>query len=240
MIAHGKNPRSQDMSEPPDCWRLLDGSPESVSGQTNREGGFANNLGPDAGNQRSRRCADNLEGGFHGGPPARVSAGAGPRLRRSGTTRYLVTLLAGKEDDAEAFATSFAATFAPPLDEHGRVAWANTIAHEIFHFWCGHMVHGVGTELEWLQEGFTEYYANIGLVRAGAFSPADFLDHVEHNLGHYVYFMTSPLSATCRSYAPGRRRARTASASTAAAGRSRSAWTMPSASLPATSVRSTT
>lgn len=111
-------------------------------------------------------------------------------------TRYLVTLLAGAEDDAEAFATSFAATLVSPLDQHSRIAWGNTVAHEVFHMWCGHLVRGEGTELEWLQEGFTEYYANIGLVRARAFTTQEFLRKLEHNLGHYEYFMSSPLFAS--------------------------------------------
>ena len=112
---------------------------------------------------------------------------------RTPPTRYLVSLLAGTEDDAEAFATSFAATLVPPLDEHSRIAWGTTAAHEVFHLWCGHLVHGEGTELAWFQEGFTEYYANVGLVRARAFSTEEFLRKLEHNLGHYEYFMSSPL-----------------------------------------------
>ena len=44
-----------------------------------------------------------------------------------------MTLLAGTEDDGEAFATSFATTLVPPLDEHNEIGWANTFAHELFH-----------------------------------------------------------------------------------------------------------
>jgi len=115
---------------------------------------------------------------------------------RTPPTRYLVTMLAGAEDDGEAYATSFATTLAPPLDEHSRIGWANGCAHELFHFWCGHLVHGEGTELVWFTEGFTEYYANLGLVRTGAFTTAEFLSRLEHNLGHYQYFMASPLFGT--------------------------------------------
>jgi predicted metalloprotease with PDZ domain len=110
----------------------------------------------------------------------------------SSKTPYLVVLLPGKEDDGESYERGFASTFRVPLRDWQKPVWLNTIAHEVTHYWIGGLLHA-GEQMEWFTEGFTEYYANLALVRSGAITPAQFLQKMEHHLEAYEYFMSSPL-----------------------------------------------
>ncbi|HEY6137538.1 MAG TPA: hypothetical protein VI670_07215 [Thermoanaerobaculia bacterium] len=71
---------------------------------------------------------------------------------------YLVVLLPQREHGGESFHDSFALTVDDPADAP---AWANLIAHEVFHFWNGWRLRGADyASSQWFQEGFTEYEAN--------------------------------------------------------------------------------
>ena len=107
-------------------------------------------------------------------------------------THYLVVLIPGAEDDGESFLTSFASTLSVPLVPWERIVWLNTIAHELTHYWIGGLIT-VGDDMEWFDEGFTEYYANLSLVRSGGITPDEFVQKMERHLGAYSYFMSSPL-----------------------------------------------
>ena len=112
---------------------------------------------------------------------------------------YLVVLIPGAEVDGEAYAHGFASTDAAPLRMDEKIVWANGIAHEMFHYWCGRQIHadtgsdGRDTRLEWFTEGFTEYHANMALIRSHQTSVADFLQKVATNVGQYQYFLVSGL-----------------------------------------------
>jgi predicted metalloprotease with PDZ domain len=128
-----------------------------------------------------------------------VSAGLAAAVRQSvgmfpGTplTHYLVVLIPGAEDDGESFLTSFASTLKVPLETWERIVWLNTIAHELTHFWIGGLI-STGDDMEWFDEGFTEYYANLSLVRSEAITPEQFVQKMERHLAAYSYFMSSPL-----------------------------------------------
>jgi predicted metalloprotease with PDZ domain len=108
------------------------------------------------------------------------------------STHYLVVLIPGAEDDGESFLTSFASTLKVPLEPWERLVWLNTIAHELTHFWIGGLI-STGEEMEWFDEGFTEYYANLSLVRSGSINPEQFVHKMERHLAAYSYFMSSPL-----------------------------------------------
>jgi len=105
---------------------------------------------------------------------------------------FLVVLIPGGQDDGEAYSHGFASTMHAPLRPDEKIVWANTIAHEIFHHWNGKTIH-MDTELEWFKEGFTEYNANLALIRAGEIGPADFLQKAATMIGQYEYFMFSGL-----------------------------------------------
>ena len=66
----------------------------------------------------------------------------------------------------------------------------NTLAHEYLHTWIGRRFGGGP---RWFSEGFTQYYAPIVNLRAGAYSPADFATQWNAMLRSYA---TSPLRMT--------------------------------------------
>lgn len=107
-------------------------------------------------------------------------------------TRYLITLIPGAEDDGESYLAGFASTLKVPLQDWQRMVWLNTIAHELTHYWIGGLMQ-TREGMDWFDEGFTEYYANLALVRAGAITPQQFVQKMERHLAAYLYFMASPL-----------------------------------------------
>jgi predicted metalloprotease with PDZ domain len=108
---------------------------------------------------------------------------------------YLVALIPGEEADGEAYAHGFASTMKAPLKVSERIVWADVIAHEMFHYWNGRQLRAAvkDGELEWFNEGFTEYFANLALMRTGQISQEDFLHKVAANIGQYEYFLASGL-----------------------------------------------
>ncbi len=106
---------------------------------------------------------------------------------------YLLTIFAANDEDGEAFEGSAAFVTRAPLTREGTIMWANTQGHELFHLWCGQQIRGADeADSEWFQEGFTEYYANLTLTRAGLVGPGLFVKKMENMLGKYLYFRTAP------------------------------------------------
>lgn len=105
-------------------------------------------------------------------------------------TRYLMTFFRDEGEDGEAFASSAAFTTRAEIAPHTRVVWGNFLAHELFHFWNGQRIRGAGerSTWRWVAEGFTEYQANVTLVREGILSQELFLKKVERHLGNYADF----------------------------------------------------
>jgi predicted metalloprotease with PDZ domain len=86
---------------------------------------------------------------------------------RTPTSRYLVTIRLADEDDGESFENSFNQVITPARIDQRAIVWANTMGHELFHYWNGNHVL-VGAEeknVEWFHEGFTEYYSSLTLLR---------------------------------------------------------------------------
>ena len=84
-------------------------------------------------------------------------------------SKYLVTIRVADEDDGESFENSFNQVITPGRIEQRAIVWANTMSHELFHYWNGNHVL-VGAEkanIEWFGEGFTEYYSSLTLLRTG-------------------------------------------------------------------------
>ena len=107
-------------------------------------------------------------------------------------TQFLVTLLPGTEDDGEAYSRGFASTLKVPLQDWQSMVWLNTMAHELTHYWIGGLLR-TAKGMDWFDEGFTDYYANLALVRGGALTPQQFVLKMERHLAAYSYFMSSPL-----------------------------------------------
>jgi len=103
-------------------------------------------------------------------------------------SKYLVALRPADEDDGESFENSFNQVITPSRIEQRAIVWANTMGHELFHYWNGNRVL-VGADkasIEWFGEGFTEYYASLTLYRTGLISEALWHRKLERYLGRYV------------------------------------------------------
>lgn len=103
-------------------------------------------------------------------------------------TRYLVTIRLADEDDGESFENSFNQVITPGRFDERAIVWANTMGHELFHYWNGNHVL-VGAEkpnVEWFGEGFTEYYASLTLYRTGIIDEDLWFRKLETYLARYI------------------------------------------------------
>ncbi|GAB4236763.1 MAG: hypothetical protein Tsb0034_11590 [Ekhidna sp.] len=103
------------------------------------------------------------------------------------TTNYLICASTNFFEDGEAFESSFHQMFNPDGLEYRQIVWTNVFAHEMFHMWNGtnFLVGKNVNDTYWFSEGFTEYYANLALVRTGIISEADFLKKLAFQFGRY-------------------------------------------------------
>ena len=62
--------------------------------------------------------------------------------------------------------------------------------------------------MQWLTEGFTEYFADMALSRTDEVTPDDFLHKVAVNVGQYEYFLSSGLFGDVTIRAAGARKGR--------------------------------
>src|SRR5215210_4897480 len=105
---------------------------------------------------------------------------------------YLVVLLPIVDSGGEAFRRSFALTVDTPPSRANRAKWGNTIGHEIFHFWNGWRLRGTDyATSQWLQEGFTEYVANVSMAGAGLIGPDDLRQKLAEHVRNYQRLTTS-------------------------------------------------
>lgn len=78
---------------------------------------------------------------------------------------YLIALRKDVTTDGEAFENSFNMIIKENDFEAHKITWANTLVHEMFHYWTNPLgAHG-SPDVEWFKEGFTEYYASLTLLR---------------------------------------------------------------------------
>ena len=102
-------------------------------------------------------------------------------------TNYLICATPNAFEDGEAFQNSFHQMF---LDEHleqRKIVWANVLAHEMFHYWNGtYFLRASDPQAQsWFSEGFTEYYSNLALIRAGVVSTAEFYQKLAFQFSRY-------------------------------------------------------
>lgn len=108
-------------------------------------------------------------------------------------TKYLMTVFYADEADSEAYSKSAAFTEHDILTKDNLIRWGDTVAHEFFHSWNGHAIQSEDyASSQWFTEGFTEYYANLALVRQKLIDDEMFVKKMENNLGLYLFFNSSP------------------------------------------------
>lgn len=113
---------------------------------------------------------------FPGGPPG----------------AYLMTFFYAAAEDGESFLDSSAFTTTQPVVADGAILWANFLAHELLHYWIGQRIRGADYPTsQWLGEGFTEYLANLTLVREGIVDEPTFRRKAEKHVGNYLYYQWS-------------------------------------------------
>jgi predicted metalloprotease with PDZ domain len=93
------------------------------------------------------------------------------------TANYLICASQNKIEDGEAYNNSFHQMFLDQNLNQRKIIWANTLAHEMFHYWNGiYFLYSDDFEGNyWFSEGFTEYYSNLALIRAGIVSQEEYL-----------------------------------------------------------------
>ena len=107
---------------------------------------------------------------------------------------YNVVLVPTQDTGGEAYRQSFIYAFQSP-NEANRATWANTMAHEIFHYWNYARLQGADyASTQWFQEGFTEYVANLTMVGSGIVTPKAFLEKLSNHVSNY-HKLTTTLEA---------------------------------------------
>ncbi|MEP1035544.1 hypothetical protein [Ekhidna sp.] len=93
------------------------------------------------------------------------------------SANYLVCASKNEIQDGEAFRNSFHQMFQDKDLEHTKIVWANTLAHEMFHYWNGtNFLYSEDYKSNyWFSEGFTEYYSALTLLRVGIIDEEDHL-----------------------------------------------------------------
>lgn len=90
----------------------------------------------------------------------------------AGGSRFSVFFMSDYMSDGGAFWDSFAMRFAVPLSEADKISWRHTLGHEVMHLWnkLGKRNGANVPELEWVNEGFTDYLTVRTMSRAGLLS----------------------------------------------------------------------
>lgn len=99
-------------------------------------------------------------------------------------SRFSVFFMSDYMSDGGAFWDSFALRFAVPLSAADRISWHHTLGHEVMHLWnsLGKKNGENVPELEWVNEGFTDYLTLKLMSQAGLIEP----EMVEQRLANMV------------------------------------------------------
>ncbi|WP_177219208.1 M61 family metallopeptidase [Lutibacter maritimus] len=93
------------------------------------------------------------------------------------TANYLVCASKNTIQDGEAYTNSFHQMFIDKDLEYNKMVWANTLAHEMFHYWNGtnFIFSDDYAGNYWFSEGFTNYYSSLTLLRTGIINEEEYL-----------------------------------------------------------------
>ena len=86
---------------------------------------------------------------------------------------YNIFFMSDYMSDGGAFYDSFALRIATPLSQADRISWSHTLGHEVMHLW-NHLGRAEGQnvpELEWVNEGLTDYLTVKMMSQAGFLTP---------------------------------------------------------------------
>jgi predicted metalloprotease with PDZ domain len=104
---------------------------------------------------------------------------------------YNVVLLPIQDEGGNAFRQSFVYCFNDP-NASNKAVWANTLAHEIFHYWNYARLEGADyASSQWFQEGFTEYVANLIMAKGKITDQDAFLSKLSRHVNNYRKLTTT-------------------------------------------------
>ena len=104
---------------------------------------------------------------------------------------YTVVLLPISDIGGNAFRQSFVYCYNDP-NQTNKNEWANTLAHEIFHYWNYARLEGSDyASSQWFQEGFTEYVANLVTVTGKIIAPDTFVRKLSLHVNNYRKLTTT-------------------------------------------------
>ncbi len=100
---------------------------------------------------------------------------------------YFIFLAADDKPGGGAFADSFGQRFVTPVRPEEKVVWLHGFAHEFIHRWLGHGIRFENeTDLEWFQEGVTDYLTIKGLFATGAIDEVELEKKLENSIRRYL------------------------------------------------------
>jgi len=109
-----------------------------------------------------------------------------------GSEDFLVALIPLIDEGAESYPQSLALTLRDAPDKTDRAAWGNILGHEVFHYWNGWRLKGADYQrTQWLQEGFTEYEANLSSAASGVYSKDALLAQLGRHVANYRKLTTT-------------------------------------------------
>lgn len=107
---------------------------------------------------------------------------------------YSIILLPMHDDDwaGESYRGSFVMSAKETPASSTRNVWGQMIAHEIFHYWNGWRLEGKEyASSQWFQEGFTQYAADMAMVKSGMFTEEGFRNRIAEHITNYRKLATT-------------------------------------------------
>lgn len=106
---------------------------------------------------------------------------------------YLVCASKNTIQDGEAYTNSFHQMFLDKNLEYNKMVWANTLAHEMFHYWNGtNFIYSDDYEGNyWFSEGFTNYYSSLTLLRTGIIDEVEYLKFLAFQFSKMDFYQTN-------------------------------------------------
>jgi len=125
------------------------------------------------------------------GPVAYLAKAMGAADRAS----YMLVLLPLSETGGESFRSSFALSLETTPSDKNVSEWGGLVVHELFHYWNGWRLQGADyASTNWFREGFTEYLANVAMVKGGVLDERWLREKLARHVDNYSRLAT-PLDA---------------------------------------------
>ena len=109
--------------------------------------------------------------------------------------QFMIAVLPGP-NDGEAYFDSFASSTPDRPTRANQLVWANSLAHELGHYWNGKRFSTTfenRAERQWFSEGGTEYFANLALRGTGVMDDRTYHEVLARYLTVHLIFARNPM-----------------------------------------------